>query len=152
MKFKLKFFLPLVFIFLSSCGYQPIYSSKGQNFSIGEIKTFGNKDLVKYLDSQLKRFQDKGGEIYNLEINLDSTKSTIAKDKKGNPSVFGLTVKTEVIYKQIDETDKVKTFTQNTSYNNQDNKFDLKKYEKNLEKQLVDKIIEDFIFFTQSLD
>ena len=45
----------------------------------------------------------------------------------------------------------IKTFNQNTSYNNNDNKFDLKRYEKRLSTQLLDKIVEDFIFYTQSM-
>ena len=45
----------------------------------------------------------------------------------------------------------IKTFNQNLSYNNNDNKFDLKRYEKRLSTQLLDKIVEDFIFYTQSM-
>ena len=151
MKNKLTFFFSILLLFLMNCGYQPIYSSKVQSFSIGQVNIDGDKDLVNYFETQLKRFQNIDEESYDLDIKLVSTKTTISKDKKGNPSIYGLTISADIIYKQIGKNEKFKTFNQNTTYNNEDNKFDLKRYETNLEKQLINKIIEDFIFFTQSM-
>ena len=48
------FFLLLTIMFLSSCGYKPIYSSKNLNFSIGNIEksnTALNNDFAKKIYS-----------------------------------------------------------------------------------------------------
>ena len=152
MKNILKILICFSLFFLIGCGYQPIYSSKGQNFSIGQIEIIGKKDLVNYFQTQIKRFQDINEKSYDINVKLNSTKTTIAKDKKGNPSIYGLTLSADIIYKQTGEGEKVRNFIQNTTYNNKDNKFDLKRYEKNLEKKMINKIIEDFIFFMQSME
>ncbi len=151
MKFKYQIYIFLILFLLPNCGYQPLYSSKGQNFSIGEVNIDGEKYLVSYFETQIKRLQNQNDDSYDLEIFLDSTKNTISKDKKGTPSIYNLSISAKIIYKQAGKDFKSKTFVQQTNYNNKDNKFDLKRLEKNIEKQLLNKIIEDFIFFTQSI-
>ncbi len=149
---KIKIFTYLFFLFfLSNCGYQPLYSSKGQTFSIGKIDFYGEKYLTNNFDEKIKRFQDTKNEIFDLEVNLNENKNTLAKDKKGNPSIFSLTISATITYKQTGKANITKSFSQNTNYNNNNNKFDLKKYEKNLSKQLINKIVEDFIFYTESM-
>ena len=151
MKTKFKIFLFLISFSLSSCGYQPIYSSKGENFSIGDIKIYGDKDLEKHFEAQVKRFQGKNENTFNLEIYLNSFKNTISKDKKGNPSIYGLSISAKIIFKKDNNPEVTRTFSQNTQYNNKENKFDLKRYENNLEKQLLNEIIEDFIFYIHTM-
>ena len=136
---------------MPSCGYEPLYSSKGQNFTIGDININGEKRLINLFKSKTERLKNESDNIYDLEVNINKTKNTISKDKKGNPSIYSLTISVTIILKQDKKINKTKTFTQNTSYNNMENKFDLKRQEKNLETQLLDKIIENFIFFTQSI-
>tara|TARA_B100000902_G_C26763299_1_gene646671 strand:+ start:118 stop:570 length:453 start_codon:yes stop_codon:yes gene_type:complete len=148
---KFRIFLLLLILFLPSCGYEPLYSSKGQNFTIGDININGEKRLINLFKSKTERLKNESDNIYDLEVNINKTKNTISKDKKGNPSIYSLTISVTIILKQDKKINKTKTFTQNTSYNNMENKFDLKRQEKNLETQLLDKIIENFIFFTQSI-
>ncbi len=148
---KIRIVTYLFLFFLVSCGYQPLYSSKGQTFSIGEIEFSGEKYLTNNFAEKIKRFQDTKNEIFDLQISLNRSKNTAAKDKKGNPSVYSLTISATITYKQSGKADLTKTFSQNTSYNNNDNKFNLKRYEKRLSRQLISKIVEDFIFYTQSI-
>lgn len=151
MKTKLKIFSLVVIFFLSSCGFKPIYSSKGQNFTLGNVNLVGDKKLVKYFETRIKRFKGESDKKYDLEVKLDVAKNIVSKDKKGDPSIFSIQVSLKMILKQSNKPDTSKTFVQNTNYNNITNKFDLKKHERNLEKQLIDKIIEDFIFYIQSI-
>ncbi len=151
MRTKFKIFFFFILFFLTSCGYQPIYSSKGENFSIGEIKIYGDKDLEKHFETQVKKFQNKNENTFNLEIYLSSFKNTISKDKKGNPSIYGLSISAKIIFKKDNNPDVTRTFSQNTQYNNKENKFDLRRYENNLEKQLLNEIIQDFIFYIQTM-
>ncbi len=136
---------------LNNCGYEPLYSSKGQNFGIGIINSSGDKKLNNIFISKIKKFKNQNENSYDLELNIQKSKNVISKDKKGNPSIFSLAISVNIDYKQNGVIKKSKTFTQSTSYNNQDNKFNLKNEEKALEKQLLDKIFENFLFFTQSI-
>ena len=151
MKTKFKIFSLVIIFFLSSCGFKPIYSSKGQNFTLGNVNLVGDKKLVKYFETRIKRFKGESNKKYDLEVKLDVAKNIVSKDKKGDPSIFSIQVSLKMILKQSNKPDTSKTFVQNTNYNNITNKFDLKKHERNLEKQLIDKIIEDFIFYIQSI-
>ena len=151
MKIKFKIFLLVGIFFLSSCGFKPIYSSKGQNFTLGNVNLVGDKKLVKYFETRIKRFKGESDKKYDLDVKLDIAKNIVSKDKKGDPSIFSIQVSLKMILKQSNKPDKSKTFVQNTNYNNITNKFDLKKHERSLEKQLINKIIEDFIFYIQSI-
>ena len=148
---KIKIIAYLFLFFLASCGYQPLYSSKGQTFSIGKVEFSGNKYLTSNFEEKIKRFQDTKNDIFDLEVSLNESKNTIAKDKKGNPSVYNLTISAVITFKQSGKEDVIKTFNQNANYNNNENKFNLKRYEKRLSRQLLNKIVEDFIFYTQSM-
>ena len=151
MRIIIKFLLFISLISIFGCGYEPLYSSKGQNFAIGNISYSGDKKLKNVFVSKLKKFKKDDESSYDLEINIQRSINVISKDKKGKPSIFNLAISVSIDYKQNGEIKKSKTFSQSTNYNNQDNKFDLKNEEKVLEKQLLDKIFENFLFFTQSI-
>ena len=73
-----KFFkLITIFIFISSCGYQPLYTSKNNlDFSIGKIETKGDKKLNKDLKNELKFYSSKDSKnIYDLIIMTELKKN-----------------------------------------------------------------------------
>ena len=152
MKFKLYLILPILLLFvLNSCGYKSVYSSKGLEFSIGDISSSGNKNLTNYLSNKIRRVGSENNEIYDLYINIQNITNTISKDKQGNPSIFSLAITTKIDFLKDDKLFNSKTFSQNTTYSNMKNKFELKRYKKNLEKQLLDQIFDDFLLYVQSI-
>tara|TARA_Y100001958_G_C21200275_1_gene527038 strand:- start:258 stop:722 length:465 start_codon:yes stop_codon:yes gene_type:complete len=153
MKIKLNFILnSILYLFLlSNCGYQPLYSSKSQEFSFGKIEIYGDKDLVKFFGDQMKRFQNDTENSYNLIVNVDNSVNAISKDKKGNPSIYSLSISTKIDFFKEDELHKTNTFYESSTYNNMENKFDLKRYEQRLEKKLLNNIVEDIIIYTQNM-
>ena len=56
-------------------------------------------------------------------------------------------IKLELILENNDNTLSKKEFSEEFSYKNKDNKFDLSEYEINVENNLVDKIIENLIIY-----
>ena len=150
-KINLITYLILFIILLNNCGYQPLYSSKSQGFSFDKIDVNGSKDLVKYFGDQMKRFQNDDGNIYNLNVEVGSTINAISKDKKGNPSTYSLSISTKIDFFKKGKLHKTNTFYESSTYNNMDNKFDLKRYEKRLEQKLLNNIIEDIIIYTQNM-
>ena len=80
------------------------------------------------------------------------SKNITSKDKKGNPNTFSLIISVKLGV-QIDNGELVqKDFSQSSSYSNNSNKFDLKKYENSLTKNLTEKISKDIILYLQDFD
>ena len=84
----------LFLLFLSSCNYQPIYSSKNEKFAVGKLQSTGNKKIDKLLIKKLEIYKndDLNKTKYNLNIASEIIKNISSKDKKGNPKTFTLTV------------------------------------------------------------
>ena len=99
----------------------------------------------------MKRFQNDTENSYNLIVNVDNSVNAISKDKKGNPSIYSLSISTKIDFFKEDELHKTNTFYESSTYNNMENKFDLKRYEQRLEKKLLNNIVEDIIIYTQNM-
>ena len=130
-------------LFLTSCGYQAVNKIDKTNFIISEYDFLGNSQVNKIL----KRNFDKNKKNDNLQnefeiiVNSKLIKSNNAKNRAGE--VINLTIKIIVDLEVSQYGEKIKklSFTENSNYNNNDNKFELKQFEKILVNDLVDKII-----------
>jgi len=144
----------LFLLFLSSCNYQPIYSSKNEKFSVAKLQSTGNKKIDKLLIKKLEIYKnDDSNKIkYNLNIASEVIKNISSKDKKGNPKTFTLTVSFKLEVENLLGEKKYKVFEQNTTYENDDNKFNLKKYENLIKENMVETINENIIQYLQDLN
>lgn len=142
-----------LFLFLEGCGYQPILSSKGSFFSIKEIELVQKNKINKNIKNVLKIYQNKSdtNKLYDLRIGSQKNKVTLTKDSKGNPKILSVTIVTEVEIKENNVLKNTKNFTKTLSYNNDSNKFSLKRYEEKIELNLTNKIIEEIIIYLQSI-
>ena len=144
--------LILTLIILNNCGYTPIYSKKNYNFEIKNIEMLGETTINKLLSNKLKVYKDnpEAKNSLSLIINSQSFKTTITKDKKGNPTQFSMSINVNV--KVIDDSNNQTetTFSENSTYVNSDNKFDLRKYEDNLIKNMSEKIFSELTLFIQT--
>ena len=144
--------LILTLIVLNNCGYTPLYSKKNYNFEIKNIEMLGETTINKLLSNKLKVYKDnpEAKNSLSLIINSQSFKTTITKDKKGNPTQFSMSINVDV--KVIDDSNNQieTTFSENSTYDNSDNKFDLRKYEDNLIKNMSEKIFSELTLFIQT--
>ena len=144
--------LSFLILFLNNCGYTPIYSKKSQDFQISKIETSGEVKVNKLLYNKLKIYSDNPNarKTFNLNINSLSTKTTIAKDKKGNPTQFSieLSITLQIIDGLDNKVDRI--FSESSTYDNNDNKFDLRKYEDNLIENMTEKLFSEIILFIQT--
>ena len=144
--------LILTLIILNNCGYTPIYSKKNYNFEIKKIEMLGETTINKLLSNKLKVYKDnpEAKNSLSLIINSQSFKTTITKDKKGNPTQFSMSINVDV--KVIDDSNNQTetTFSENITYDNSNNKFDLRKYEDNLVKNMSEKIFSELTLFIQT--
>ncbi len=140
---KNKYILLLVFLVLSSCGYEPIYSTKNLNFSIGNIQknnSLLNNEFVKVINS-IKNNNSEN----KINIKIESSKeiNIKSKNKKGDVLIFELKIILDV--SNLDNQNQKQKFERRITYKNLTDKFKLKQYENELEKILITKLVEDLI-------
>ena len=151
MKFKLKFFLPLVFIFLSSCGYQPIYLNKNtQNFEYSKIISEGDSEINTKIikKTSMKETNNISKKLYIssfYEIKGTSRNST------GEIESYRTIIKVNLETKdKNNKAIKSKIFLKEFSYNSKDNNYELVKYQNFVRNDLVNKIISEIIVYLNS--
>ena len=148
------FFISFIIIFISGCGYTPIYSKKDQNFKLGKIETLGNTKLNKTIIRNINNFTDKNSntnKIFNLEIETNLKKNTKSKDTKGNAKTFEIKIVTNLIVNKDELNSLEKSFSYSSFYNTMDSEFELNKYEKTIEKTLISKISQKIIVYLKTL-
>ena len=136
--------LILLFFILANCGFEPIYSSKKSNFNIGEIKITNKNKFNSIIKYNLKNISNNESQNkFDLIINSEKKKIISSKDTKGNPQLLTMIISVEVQIIKDNVIKNTKNFSQDFSYSNDSNKFSLAQYEKDIEKNLINKIIEN---------
>jgi len=146
-----KFFLFfLLFLFLSNCGYKPIYSTKNLNFKIENIEK-SNTSLNNKFEKSIKALKNRESDKkINIKIESEKKIKTKSKDSKGNALVFEIEIYLNFTSPNINN-EREKLFFRKITYNNSDDKFKLKQYEDELEDILITKIVEDLINYLSSI-
>ena len=144
----------LLILFLNGCNYQPIYSSKNVEFSIGKFQSSGDNKINKLLIKKLEIYKNDNLDIKKYNLNIDSkvNKNISAKDKKGNPTTFTLKIAFKIEIENSLGEKKLTEFEEYTAYENNDNKFELKKYENSIKKNMIESINENIILYLQNLN
>jgi|TARA_B100000586_G_C19719931_1_gene265156 outer membrane lipopolysaccharide assembly protein LptE/RlpB len=144
--------LILLFFILANCGFEPIYSSKKSNFNIGEIKITNKNKFNSIIKNNLKNISNNESQNkFDLIINSEKKRIISSKDTKGNPQLLTMIISVEVQIIKDNVIKNKKNFSQNFSYSNNSNKFSLAQYEKDIEKNLINKIIENINTYLLSL-
>ena len=148
-----KNFLILIFFFMTQCvGYEPIYSSKEQNFYIDSISTEINDKISRNIEKKLKPYTRKNEkEKVTLKINSNKKEKILSKDNKGDPVILEIEISTNINISYNDKAETLK-FVERFSYTNQSNKFEFEQYKKNIEKNLTDKIFDKLIFKLRNIN
>ncbi len=146
-----KLFISLIFfLILSNCGYKPKYSTKNLNFTIKNIEkenTSLNNKFAKSINALTNRESDK-----KIDIKIESDKKirVKSKDSKGNTLVLELEISLKFVNLNSNDRNQ-KLLSRKITYNNSEDKFKLKEYEKELEEILITKIIEDLINYLSNI-
>ena len=144
-----KIFLIFPLLFMISCGYTPIYSLKESNYKVISFKKNVNNSLTKYIENSINALSNENAnKNLNIIVEFRENISVILKDSKGDPSRNRLTITIDLSL--LDENQKLissKIFDESFEYNVNDNKFNLKQYEKNLKQNLVEEIIQQILLY-----
>ena len=144
--------LILLFFILANCGFEPIYSSKKSNFNIGEIKITNKYKFNSIIKNNLKNISNnKSQNKFDLIIDSEIKRIVSSIDAKGNPELLTMIISIEVQIVKDNVIKNKKSFSENFSYSNNSNKFSLAQYEKDIEKNLINKIIENIKTYLLSL-
>ena len=103
--------------------------------SPGSGKTEFINKILKDLNYDIIKFD--AGDVRNKSIIETS------KDSKGKPESFKMILKVKFLFENKNNFLTERTISKEFSYKNKDNKFDLSLYEEKIEKNLIDKIIEE---------
>ena len=139
-----------ILIFLCSCGYTPIYQvNKELNFSLSAINFSGDKKIGREIKKNLEKFKNDENEyVFNANFIVVKRQEIVTKDKKGDPSSFKLIIEIEL---DLVEEKNLKTFEKKfmkeTTFDSMNNKFELKQYVDNIEKNMIFKILQDINMF-----
>ncbi len=139
----------MVIILVNSCGYTPIYSSKDSNYKIIDFKKNINNNLTNYIQNSVTLLSNENAnKSLNISIDLREDISVILKDSKGDPSRNRLKITVNLALSDANN-DLIKTsiFSESFEYNIDENKFNLKQYEKNIKLNLVEQITQQILVF-----
>ena len=142
-----KISLFILIIFLSNCGYTPIYNSDNRTkIKINILSTQGNKKINNLLISDIKKIsRDNFEKEFNIKINTNFNKIITAKDSKGVASNYELKLVTKFEIVKPNES-KFFSFEEKIDIKNNTNLFEQKKYENNIKitfaKSVINKLIE----------
>ena len=145
-----KIVIPILLLFLSSCGYEAVYSKKNivnYDFFISELTTDGNRDVnIKIKEKLINYLLIKEGKELILKIASSAKKVVTAKNTAGDPTSFKYTIIIKI--KVMMEDDLVANFeiVENFDYNNNANKFDLKRYEREIINNLAETATQKLIY------
>ena len=139
----MKKFLLIIFLLLSACGYQSVNKIDKSNYNISKYEFLGNQQVNKILKRNFERNKNNTNSGNEFEIIATSNliKSKNSKDQAGEATNLTLEIFVDLDIFQNDKKIKKITINENTNYNNNDNKFELKQFEKILINNLVEKII-----------
>ena len=133
---------------ITSCGYKSIYSSKNLNFNILEFEVLDKTKISRKIKNNLNSYKkNNSNNSYSIKINSKKDITIISKDSEGDPSNFEMTIISEITILNDEKIVENKVFSESFNYKNSSNKFDLKQYEKNIEDNLTNEILENIISY-----
>tara|TARA_B110000027_G_C15931010_1_gene216904 strand:+ start:26 stop:490 length:465 start_codon:yes stop_codon:yes gene_type:complete len=140
----------LFLLFLSSCGYEAIHSKKNlknYNFSISELSFIGDREVNIKIKEKLNNYTlNKKDKNFILKISSGSERIILAKDTAGNTTSFKNIISINVEVLMNNESKSNFTILESFNYNNISNKFDLKRYEKEIKSNLTKTATEKLVF------
>ena len=140
----------LLLLLLSSCGYEAIYSKKNSvnySFSVSELNFVGDKTVNLKIKEKLNNYaQDKKEKDFILKISSTSEKVILSKNTAGDATSFknSISINVEVLMNNKFKSNFI--ILESFNYNNISNKFNLKKYEKEIKNNLAETASDKLIF------
>ena len=131
-------------LFLSGCGFTPIYvENNNVNFSIEQVDFIGDRELNNFIKTNLYKYKNKEKEnkIF-IEVNSEYQKIIISKDSAGEVTNYQL--EANVVF-SIKSSNKVIKINEKKIMKNMDDKFEENNYEKSTKQSFASSITNKLI-------
>tara|TARA_B100000787_G_scaffold154401_1_gene129227 strand:+ start:198 stop:662 length:465 start_codon:yes stop_codon:yes gene_type:complete len=130
----------LIFLFLSSCGYEALYSKKNQinyDFSISELNFSGDREINLKIKEKINNYTlNEKNKKFKLGISSTSKKTIIAKDNSGDATNFKIEITVDIEALKNDSIRSNFVIIESFDYKNNSDKFELKNYEREIRNNL----------------
>ena len=135
-------------MFISACGYEPLNKSLPEsNIKISKKTFSGDNQINRKIFNKINLKETKDGLGYELKLNSNKVIDQVAKDKSGNVTKYKTTIIIVIELIKNEKALKKKSFSKNFNYSNLSNKFELKKYQEDVEMNLINSIATDIKIF-----
>ena len=134
-------------IYLTSCGFSPIYSKKNLDFQIYKIEIEGDRDIKSILLSNLNAYKTtkKNENNYDLKIKAEKNIEVVTKDKKGDATIYKLNINSIIEIFSNNKLLLTKNYSNSSTYSSEKKIIKLKEVEYrnllNLSTKLTNEII-----------
>jgi len=136
---KKKNLLIFFILFLTNCGFYPIYSQNNNvNFSIEEIKYKGDRDINNFLKINLNKYKNSNLED-KIFIDVESFYEKNIFNKDGTGKIKDYELKVEVIFLISNKNKKIKISEKKIMKNFED-KIEEARYEKSIKENFASSI------------
>ena len=140
----------VLLLLLSSCGYEAIHSKKNSvnyEFSVSELNFIGDRTVNLKIKEKLNNYtQSKKDKDFILRVSSTSKKVILAKNTAGDATSFKNTIYINVEVLMNNKFKNNFIIFESFNYNNISNKFNLKKYEKEIKNNLAETASDKLIF------
>ena len=149
---KNKIFTFILFLFLSSCGYEATYSLKNRinyTFSISELNLIGDRQINMRIKQKLNSYTNSKAEVeksFSLKISSNSEKIIIAKDSSGDATKFKNEITIDVQVYMNEKFKKNFKIIESFIYDNNLNTSELRTYENRIKNNLAETIVDKILF------
>ncbi len=146
MKMIKKIGILICVIFLSSCGYQPLYKNlDNKGFNILITNTSGSRNINNLLVSKLKSYNsNNSNKNYEIDINSDYNKEIVAKDTTGAASEYKIIINVNFKISGSGVNKDLK-FVEDFNMKSLSDKLEENDYEKNIKSTLINSITRKLI-------
>ena len=129
-------------IFVTGCGYSPIYSNlSNNNIGIQIEKVNGDKNINKLIVQKLSRYKNENTEkIYNVKVESSFEKLILTKNTAGNATNFRLNLNVKFIATKNGNSKEFQLF-EKFDMKKGDTIFEEEKYENSIKNDMTNIIV-----------
>ena len=139
------------FIFLSACGYQPLYTSTISENKFSEIILSGEREISERIKNSSLILEDKNNKNLNkIEINTAYNIEETSKNSKGQIETYRSRLNIILLITNKDEVKNNYSFNKYFDYQNRNNKFELINYQNNIKNSLINEAVKEIVIFLNS--
>ena len=135
-------FILFVILFITHCGFSPVYKSNTLNYQINISKIEGDKTINSKIKSEIERISDKNiQKIFNIEINTKYEKIIAAKNSKGSITDYLLIATATFIIYNNEKTETI-VFQEKLNVKNNSEFVEQRNYENTIKKNFASSFVE----------